>query len=30
MDGPWVNYKSDGTVWELMAGTYENGVRISD
>ena len=29
-EGPWVGYKKDGTVWELMTGTYKNGVRISD
>ena len=29
-EGLWVGYNEDGTVWELMTGTYENGVRISD
>ena len=27
-EGPWVGYNEDGTVWELMTGTYENGVKV--
>ena len=27
-EGPWVGYWKDGTVWELLTGTYRNGVKV--
>ena len=29
-DGPRVEYRRDGTVWEEHTGTYKDGVKISD
>jgi hypothetical protein len=28
MDGPWVGYNDDGTVWEKYTGTYKDGVKV--
>ena len=28
MEGPWVVYNSDGTVWEEYTGTYKNDVKV--
>ena len=28
-EGPWVRYDyDDGTVWEMMTGTYKNGLKV--
>ena len=27
-DGPWVSYQRDGTVFELLTGTYRNGKKV--
>ena len=27
-EGPWVGYNEDGTVWELLTGTFKDGVKV--
>jgi hypothetical protein len=30
MDGPWVAFNKDGTVYPNLTGIYKNGVKVSD
>ena len=30
MEGEWVGYNEDGTVWKDLTGTFKNGVKVGD